>query len=171
MLFVILILSIYIIILIMMIFKVWLLHRHRYHCRWRAVGTVDWDTVASNCSTGSCFPNFNKRMDELEKLELRNLSSMRDSNRIIPPSEYWACMSFRPCLSSRSYDEGAKFPAPNDAQPLEGLSRVHPSGESTRRRPTSLWGTACRADSSTRTYHHRGKLFYPYFSQGQQNEV
>ena len=25
-------------------------------------GSVDWDTAASNCSTGNCLPNFNKRM-------------------------------------------------------------------------------------------------------------
>ena len=49
-------------------------------------GTADWDTVASNCSTGNCLPYFNKRM-KLEKLELNNLSSTRASNRIFPPSE------------------------------------------------------------------------------------
>ena len=27
----------------------------------RGEGTVDWDTVASNCSTGSCLSNFNSR--------------------------------------------------------------------------------------------------------------
>ena len=51
--------------------------------------------LASNRSTGNCSSNLNKRISpktriekfELEKLELRNLSSMRVSNRIIPPSE------------------------------------------------------------------------------------
>ena len=28
----------------------------------RGEGTVDWDTVASNCSTGNCLSNFNKRI-------------------------------------------------------------------------------------------------------------
>ena len=28
----------------------------------RGEGTVDWDTVASNCSTGNCLSNFNRRI-------------------------------------------------------------------------------------------------------------
>ena len=58
-------------------------------------GTVDWDTLASNCSTWNCLCNFNERISskarieksELEKLELNNLSSMRVSNRIVPASD------------------------------------------------------------------------------------
>ena len=58
-------------------------------------GNVDWDTVASNCSTGSCLSNFNKIIISkssnweiwARKLELRHLSLMRVSNRIIPPSD------------------------------------------------------------------------------------
>ena len=48
--------------------------------------TVDWDAVASNCSTGSFLFNFNKWISS-RTLELRNLSSMRVSKHIIPPSE------------------------------------------------------------------------------------
>ena len=59
-------------------------------------GTVDWDTAASNCSTGSCLSNFNRRISSkssnwkiwapkarIDKFELDE----GFSNRIIPPSE------------------------------------------------------------------------------------
>ena len=51
-------------------------------------GTVDWNAVGSNCSIGSCLFNSNKRI-KLEQLKVRNLSTIRVSNRIIPPSKSW----------------------------------------------------------------------------------
>ena len=53
-------------------------------------GTLDWDTVASHCSTGNCLSNFNKKISS-KKLELISLSSTRVSNRSIPPSDCSLC--------------------------------------------------------------------------------
>ena len=50
--------------------------------------------LASNYSIDNCLSNFNK-IDKLEKFELRTLSSIRVSNRIIPPSERGSCKSGR----------------------------------------------------------------------------
>jgi hypothetical protein len=52
-------------------------------------GTVDWDAAAWNCSTGSCFSTGQvlaklHQEDQLEQLDLRNLSSMRASSRLTP---------------------------------------------------------------------------------------
>ena len=44
------------------------------------------EAVLSNCSIDNCLSNFDKRISS-QKLESRNLSSMRVSNCIIPPSE------------------------------------------------------------------------------------
>ena len=71
----------------------------------RGEGTVDRDIVASNCSTGNRLFDLNMII-KLEKLELRNLSSMRVSNRIIPPSKV-SCRSAKniacaPLLESSS---------------------------------------------------------------------
>ena len=52
----------------------------------RGEGTVDWGTVASNCSTGNYLSNINKMIIS-KSLKLRILSSTSVSNRIILPSD------------------------------------------------------------------------------------
>ena len=59
------------------------------------------NTFASSRSTGSFLSNFDKE-DKLEKLELKISSSMRVSNRIIPPSDSIIIISSSSSSSSSS---------------------------------------------------------------------
>ena len=76
----------------------------------REEGTVDWDTVASNCSTGNCLSTFNTRI------------SSNNSNW-----EIWARWGF-PTVS---------FPLPRSRCPDSG-SRPSPSNDAAPRRAASL---------------------------------
>ena len=78
----------------------------------------------------NCLSNFNKR--KLEKLELRNLNSMRLSNRIIPPPE--SCCK-----------EAGAAGAPRSRVPVAARGARAPAGCET----TKVWGEAQPADSDS----------------------